>query len=220
MNIGLFGGTFNPIHNCHLIVAEEVHRKAGLDRVLFVVSNLPPHREEVIAAAHRLEMTRLAVAPYPAFEVSDIEVNRPGPSYTIDTVRALRRESPQDSFSFIIGLDAFMEIPSWREAETLLGLCNFIIVSRPSFRFRDITRMPLVGRVNESALQGLDRGEIDRVDHSLPGGHALLFLKVTPCPISATHTRRALVERHSLKNLLPPSVESYIIEKALYLDPA
>ena len=117
--IGLLGGTFNPVHNCHLSIAGQAQRALALDRVIFIPSGTPPHKsgESLAAAHHRLSMVQRAVADLPDFAVSDVEANAPETSYTIDTVRTLRA-TVKGEFWFIIGLDAFLEIAGWKSAET------------------------------------------------------------------------------------------------------
>ena len=130
--IGLLGGTFNPVHNCHLSIAGQAQETLSLDRVLFIPSGVPPHksRDSLAPAHHRLRMVQHAVAGLPGFTVSDVEANAPDTSYTIDTVRTLQ-ETVKGEFWFIIGLDAFLEIGGWKSAETLLTLTNFLVLSRP-----------------------------------------------------------------------------------------
>lgn len=183
MRLGLYGGAFNPIHRCHLVVAEAANTRLGLDRVLFIPTGDPPHKppSEFTPAAHRLEMVRLAIAPHPHFQVSDIETRRPAKSYTIDTVRELRTIHPAGTrFTFIVGLDAFTDIASWREPERLLELCEFAVVSRPGFLFKSLESLPILGILDAAALARLDAGQVEAQEIRLKGGTSLWGLPIPP----------------------------------------
>jgi nicotinate-nucleotide adenylyltransferase len=220
MRTGLLGGTFNPIHNCHLQIALEILERFPLDQILFIPSGIPPHKVEpdIPSGAHRLEMTRLALLPYPRLEVSDIEVRRSGPSYSVDTLRVLLPKLEGEVF-FILGVDAFLGIESWKEPEHLLTLCHFIIVSRPEHPFSSLGQIPLIDPVDPVLLKKIDAGEIDRLTltpPSIPGAKTLTFFKVRPCLMSATDVRKRLREGIELKNFLPEAVQSYIMDNNLY----
>lgn len=134
MRIGLYGGTFDPIHVGHLRAAENAREELGLDLVAFLPSAVPPHRGAPLSPAQdRLAMARLATAGYPAFEAWDVELRREGPSYTVETVAALLAERPADSFVLVVGADTWPEIPGWREPERLLRLVEVAVVDRPGF---------------------------------------------------------------------------------------
>lgn len=221
MRIGLLGGTFNPIHNGHLQIAREVYKKLRLDSVLFIPSGAPPHKpdEEIPSAEHRLEMTRLAVQNLPSFKVSDIEVKRPGKSYSIQTISDLKSLHPSDTLFFMIGMDAFYEIPTWKEAERLLTLCHFVIVSRPGHPFSRTPDFGPLRGVDRSALAALDRQERDLYTFPVTDDAAIHFMITTPSPISASAIRQKIAAGQRVKNLLPEPVESYIIENNLYKAP-
>jgi len=133
MRIGIFGGTFNPIHCGHLRSAEYVREAFSLDRVYFVPAARPPHksREEIVSAEHRLRMVELAVADNPCFAASSIELERAGPSYSIDTIRYFLSTLRPAALAFIVGIDAFRELSSWKEYETIPALCDIVVTSRP-----------------------------------------------------------------------------------------
>ncbi len=134
MRIGLYGGTFDPIHLGHLRAAENAREELGLDLVAFLPAAVPPHRGAPLSPAQdRLAMARLATASYPAFEAWDVELRREGPSYTVETVAALLAERPADSFVLVVGADTWPEIPGWREPERLLRLVEVAVVDRPGF---------------------------------------------------------------------------------------
>ncbi len=221
MKIGLFGGTFNPIHRCHLTIAAQVRERLPLDQVLFIPSGEPPHkpRNHMAPAHHRLEMVRLAVAGDPALKVSDVEVRRPDTSYSIDTVRELRRQyDPATDLVFIIGLDAFLEFPSWRQAPDLLRLCHFAVVSRTGMAFASLANRPPLPSIPRVKLEFLDSGGQDRLEVAIPGPGSmrLTLLRLPPCDISASDIRRRISGRMDVGALLPAPVESYIMRARLY----
>lgn len=220
--IGLFGGTFNPIHTGHLLIASELRERFSLDSVIFIPAGIPPHKKkkEVINPFHRLRMVELAVAPYKYFTVSSIEVYRHGPSYSIDTVRALQNETGDSAeLFFITGIDAFLEISTWKHADRLLGLCNFIVIQRPGYRFDELKGigLPALLGVSSSELESLDRGEISRLSITMTAKSSLYLERITPCDISSTELRRLIHDGKEVKNLLPEKVMSYIIDQGLYL---
>ena len=219
MKIGLFGGTFNPIHNCHLTIATHIRERLPLDRILFIPTGDPPHKPQdgLAPASHRLEMVRLAIASDPAFSVSDVEVRKPTKSYSIETVRALREHyGPDVELSFIIGLDAFLEFPGWRQAPDLLRACRFAVVSRTGFSFARLADLPPLPPMPRPALEALDRRTQDRLDVPVPSGTSLTLIRLPPCDISASDIRRRLRNRERVSSLLPAPVESYIMRHRLY----
>jgi len=219
MKLGLYGGAFNPIHRCHLLVAETARSRLGLETVLFIPTGDPPHKppSDFIPAAHRLEMVRLAIEPHPYFQVSDIETRRPAKSYTIDTVRQLQKIYPLDTrLIFVIGLDAFKELPSWREPERLLELCEFAVVSRPGHLFKSLEKLPILGIRDAAQLERLDAGQVEVLEVRLASGKPLWGLPIPPCNVSAKDIRNRLGHRESVENLLPATVSSYILTHNLF----
>jgi len=214
MKLGLYGGAFNPIHRCHLLVAETARTRLGLDTVLFIPTGGPPHKppSDFIPAKHRLEMIRLAIAPYPYFQSSDIETRRDAKSYTIDTIRALKETYPPNTrMVFIIGLDAFLELPSWREPERLLENCDFAVVSRASFQFKSLEKLPILGIMDREHLARLDAGQLEKYAFRLKSGRSLWALAIPPCEVSSQEVRKRLKSKQGIENLLPTAVESYIL---------
>lgn len=219
MRLGLFGGSFNPIHNGHLAIARQAHEILKLDRTLFIPTGDPPHKRDgaLAPAQHRYEMVRMAIAGTSAFELSDIEIARKGKSYSIDTIRELQRQyGPATTLFFLIGLDAFLDLPSWREPDALLAACSFVVISRPGQLFQNLTTLPFLRNVPLNRLAPLDTGALDRLDLPLPSGHTIICLPLPPSPISASDIRHRIQRGAMLANLLPPSVESYILRQQLY----
>ncbi|HHY45276.1 MAG TPA: nicotinate-nucleotide adenylyltransferase [Firmicutes bacterium] len=198
--IGIMGGTFDPIHFGHLRAAEEVRQGFGLERVIFVPSGRPPHKaaEEVTSPEHRYLMTLLATADNPYFEVSRMEIDREGPSYTLDSLRELRRlYSPEKALYFITGLDAVLEITSWNGYMELFDLADFIAVTRPGYSVQTLNDL------------GVHLGEerFSRI-HPFP---------VTLLAISSRDIRKRIREGKSVKYLVPDPVMKYIEKERLYL---
>jgi nicotinate-nucleotide adenylyltransferase len=219
MRIGLFGGTFNPIHNCHLTIAAQVRERLSLDRILFIPTGDPPHKpqESLAPAHHRLEMVRLAIAADPSSAASDVEVRRPEKSYSIDTVRALRNQyGASADLVLIVGLDAFVEFPGWRQASSLLPLCHFAVVSRTGQAFAALADRPPLPPIPRPDLEALDSGAQDRLEVPISNGTRLTLLRLPPCDISASDIRRRIRSRTGVAHLLPAPVESYIMRARLY----
>lgn len=219
MRLGLLGGTFNPVHRCHLEIAAQCRSRLNLHRILFIPSGDPPHKPPgSLAPAHdRMEMLRLAIGGQSAYAVSDIELRQPGKSYSIDTVRSLRKEfGPTTDLFFLIGLDAFVDLPNWREPEDLLTLCSFTVLSRPGRAFRDLAMFPLLPSLDATILADLDAGRRDRYDVPLTQGRSVIFLATPPCTVSASDIRARIRGGRPTGNLLPAPVESYIIRRGLY----
>lgn len=210
MRLGLFGGTFNPIHYGHLRAAEEAREKAGLDRVFFIPAGNPPLKSgELADAALRLSMTRLAAASNKHFETLDIECAKGGISYSVDTVALLKESHPSDELFFILGSDAFMDIQGWMQPERLVGLVDFIILNRPPQTLKDVLSSPYL-------MAGIGRRAEGVYGATLLGGRSALFLNITALDISATAIRKLIREGKSVKYLLPEKVESFIMSNGLY----
>lgn len=214
--IGILGGTFNPVHYGHLAAAEEVRDRLKLERVLFVPSFLPPHKheEDIPSAIQRQEMVRLAIVSNPLFKLSDIEVKRGGRSYTIETIEGLAPMYPGAELYFIMGLDSFLEIRTWKEWERLLTLCTFVVLSRDAYRFRDLKELGLPGPTGEE-LSLIDSGAKDHVTLRSEG-ITLALLRIPLYEISSTDIRQRVRSGRSIKYLLPEQVEHYIIDNKLY----
>ena len=218
MRIGIFGGTFDPIHKGHLSIARETRRRMKLDRVIFVPSGLPPLKSQRLVQnpRDRMAMVRLAIANDPYFDFSDLEVNRSGKSYTVETVATFGRQCPGADIFFILGIDAFLEIESWKGADRLLGMCHFVVVSRHGFFFQQMRRVTKLIRIDPDILVALDQGKRMRKQVLLKKGKSLFLLKLPPCAISSTLIRERLKSRQDVKNFLPGAVKSYILKNRLF----
>ena len=213
MRIGLFGGTFDPIHWGHLRSAEEVSEAFGLDRLYFIPASVPPHKRGQTAtpARDRLQMVRLGAAGNPRFSVSTVEIARPGVSFSIDTVREFAAKKRRgDSLFFIIGLDAFREIGSWKDFAGIFPLCNFIVTSRPGSRERD----PLGG--TGVAVKRLFCYDFKQKIYRHRSSTRIFFIELTDIAISASEVRALVRRGKSIRYLVPPTVEKYIKRRGLY----
>jgi nicotinate-nucleotide adenylyltransferase len=212
--LGLFGGTFNPIHYGHLRSAEEVVEALGLHRLWFIPAAIPPHKtsREITTYEVRAEMTRLAVGDHPVMAVSDIEGRRPGRSYSIETIRQIRREvGPAWELYFILGLDAILEISSWKDYSELFSLCHFVVLDRPGY---DRSRLEAV--LLREVHPGFQRLEGEG-GFRHPSGYKVIFLSTTLLDISATAIRRLVRQGRSIRYLLPEAVREYIITNKLFM---
>lgn len=215
--IGILGGTFNPIHYGHLAAAEEVRERLKLDRIQFIPSFIPPHKQEedLPSADQRMAMVRLAIAGTDSFEASDIEITRGGKSYTIDTIETVRRSYRDAELYFITGLDSFLDIQTWKEWERLLTICCFVVLSRPGYSFSRLKKLDFM-RAAANELETLDTGtETERVIETAVSS---VFLESIPLyDISSTDIRKRIRENRTVKYLLPEPVETYIIQHKLYV---
>ncbi|GEM_PF-105378 len=225
MNLGLFGGTFDPIHAGHLAVAQEVIELALCDQILFIPASSPPHRENSIVTAieHRREMVRLAIAWIPAFVLSDIEIK--GPSYSYHTVEAIREMHNDDTnLSFIMGLDNLFDLPHWRNPQLILKLCDLIVVSRPGWKFKPIVESQYKDffgiDIDSEHVEALDAGACNKLviypKQQLKPQRSITLLQVHSIDISSSSIREAITKKQEAHALLPTSVKSYILKSRLY----
>jgi len=217
MRIGLLGGTFNPIHLGHLHIAEQTRTRLGFDQILFIPTGDPPHKslKTLASTQHRLEMVKLATKDSPRFRVSEVEIFSTEICYTIDTLRKLKTQVQGELF-FLVGLDAFLDLPTWKAADELLTQANFVVVSRPKVQFSQIKRLPIRPPISENDLNSLDNKKQDHLEIQTSPRSTLTLLALPPCNISASTIRKNLKQGLSAADWLPPSIESYIIEKRLY----
>lgn len=210
MRLGIFGGTFNPIHYGHLRAAEEIRYKINLDRVIFIPSGNPPLKSsELSDAVHRYAMTKLATDSNVNFVVSDIELRQTGKAYTVNTLERLFEIYAGDELFFVLGIDAFLDIPNWRQPDRLIGMIDFIILTRPGFDLKDIIKSPFIsGRIKTDRIIG--------ETITLKGGREAIIVDISPLDISSTEIRRLVGEDKSIKYILPEAVEKYIYTHNLY----
>lgn len=217
--IALFGGTFDPIHAGHLAVARAAQRRFHFDELHFIPAAHPPHKpaNELLPFAHRFAMVALACAGHPRFVPSLAESGTDGAatraSYSVDTVRRFQSElcRPADRLYFLLGADSFLEIATWKDYQTLLGLCDFVVASRPGFPSNALQRaIPPELLAPESRDSRRERGAI-RLRHT-----AVHLLDTVASRVSATAVRQRLDRGQSVRGLVPRGVEEYIIKQALY----
>ena len=197
--LAVMGGTFDPVHYGHLVAAEAVRVEYNIDRVIFIPAGNPPHkrRQNITGAEHRYRMTRLAVSSNPFFEVSRLEIDRKGMSYTVDTIKELRHLCGSGSdIYFITGADALLDILTWHKIDELLGLCRFVAVTRPGYRNSDL------------------EGQIEKLKDSLHSD--ICMTEIPSLAISSTDIRNRVREGRPIKYLLPEAVEEYIFETGIY----
>lgn len=218
--IGIFGGTFNPIHLAHLRTAVEIREGFGLDAVYLIPSASPPHkgRADLAPAADRMAMVQAAIAGHSGLRTSDIELKRQGPSFTIDTVCAFRRYLPEDTWLYLIlGLDAFLEIETWKSYQDLLHTIPLIVVNRPDAQGR---LQPSVSRaVSDLMSQGALEGytcSMDTPCFTHCEKQPIFTFKVTAMTISASHIRGQIRQNRAIDFLVPEAVRAYIDAKGLY----
>ncbi len=187
MRIGILGGTFNPIHIGHLILAEEAREKLALDKVIFVPAYLPPHKDnlDIVPAQDRYNMVRLATKENKYFSVSDIEIKRDGRSYTIDTAREFKRIYPRDELYFITGSDLLKYLNDWKDLSEIISMVKFVVATRPGYPLEEIPSY-----ISTVAIRAVD--------------------------ISAFEVRACIRENKSFRYLVPDAVLGYINRKRLY----
>lgn len=211
--IGLFGGTFNPIHLGHLRSAEEICESFALDRVIFIPASYPPHKDkgDILPASLRGEMVRLAIADNPRFAFSEVELQRPGKSYSVETIAHFRQQyGPETELYFILGLDAFLEINTWKEYAALFALCHFIVMTRPGFE-KNFTPEHLPVEMTKDFCY--DAQKDGYAHHS---GFFIFPKEITALDISSTKIRENIRKRRTVKYLLPESVEAFVYQHNLY----
>jgi nicotinate-nucleotide adenylyltransferase len=200
LKIGLMGGTFNPVHLAHLVAAQDARELFGLDQVWFIPCSRPPHKSPgwLASGADRAAMLKLALKGVDWARVSEVELKRGGVSYTVETLRELRRLHPAFRFHFILGTDSLVELHQWREIDALLKLCRFVTIGRPGWD---------PGALNERSL-GLVKPWPARLLAQVRTGHMI--------GISSTEIRKRAAKGLGLSYLVPDAVARYITKKALY----
>ncbi len=200
MNIGVLGGTFDPVHNGHLILADVAEEQLDLNEMLFIPAGQPWLKTEriVTSAQHRLHMLRLALDDRPHFRISEMEIERPGPTYTIDTISALKGGlNAGDELFFILGQDSLMQIPQWYRAKELVQLCYLAAAPRP----------------------GVKKPDFKALEAEIPGiKQRIMLMKEPKVDINATDIRERVARGLSVRHLVPEPVNRYIKEQKLYID--
>ncbi|UCG10374.1 MAG: nicotinate-nucleotide adenylyltransferase [Dehalococcoidia bacterium] len=199
MKIGVLGGTFDPVHLAHLAVAKAVKAELGLSEVIFVPAGQPWLKADnyISAAEHRVQMVRLAIAGKSYFRLSTVEIDRPGPSYTVDTMAELREQiGAEDELYFILGWDNLAELPRWREPARLIKLCYLVAVPRPGYPVPDLKKL-------EGKIPGIAR--------------RVIVMDKPQLDISATEIRKRLTRGKPINDLVPEAVAEYIKRHGLYI---
>ena len=202
MRIGIFGGTFDPIHIGHLVLAEQCREQCQLDEVWFVPAAEPPHKREatISPAKARCEMVEFAIAGHPQFRLSTVEIDRSGPSFTVTTLEQLHAEDPDRELFLLIGADSLRDLPLWREPRRILELATVVAVNRG----------------NRPAP---DRATIDaRLGPAVSS--RLLFVEMPGIDVSASDVRRRVAIERSIRYLVPRAVETYIRQRNLFVEPS
>jgi nicotinate-nucleotide adenylyltransferase len=199
MRIGIFGGTFDPVHMGHLILAEQCRDQAGLDQVWFMPSAHPPHKSDkpITRFEQRCEMIELAIAGHPAFRVERIEKELPPPSYTAETLAELHRRHPDNEFFLLMGSDSLPDLPGWYEPRRVIAQAGLVVVPRP----------------------GVMLWTAERLATALAVDVATVRLRFVACPmieIASRELRRAMADGLSIRYLVPRAVEEYIRDRKLY----
>jgi nicotinate-nucleotide adenylyltransferase len=213
--IGLFGGTFDPIHCGHVKAAEKVQNIFSFDRILFIPSYIPPHKEsvDVASAEHRLKMVELALSSFDRFFPSSIEIDARGTSYSIVTLNRIKETFPQTEIFFLLGIDAFLEIDTWKDYEDVLEQCSFIVMSRPGFRL-DEAKEILTEKYNQRMVELSEPLEKENEGLFV---HKIYLLSINTMDISSSEVRERVAKNQPIRAMVPENVENYIKERHLYL---
>jgi nicotinate-nucleotide adenylyltransferase len=212
--VALFGGSFNPIHYGHLLLADQVRERLGLDRVLFMPAAAPPHKAagQLASAPDRYAMVALATAGHPAFAVSDLELQRPGRSYTVDTIEALRAAG-DDQLYLLIGSETFLDLLSWKEPARIASLARIVVVPRAGTGFDP------EGRHAQKVLEEIGQPRFVRATGPAPAD-GVLIVDAVSLPISASDLRQRASRGQSLAYRVPEAVIAYIRARRLYQEEA
>ena len=217
MKIGIYGGAFNPVHYGHLRTAEDVYERLSLNKMLFIPSGKTPFdKPDLARASDRYEMVEKAIRGNRHFIISDVETKARGRSYSVDTIKKLSSVYENADFYFILGIDAFLDLPAWKEPEKLLDMTNLVVISRPGYLFSIISASPYIKGVSKRVLSDLDKGKLTDYSFSISDEQKGYLVNVTGLHISASLVRSQVFKGESIRYLLPDSVKSYIISHNLY----
>ena len=218
MKIGIYGGTFNPVHYGHLRTAQEVAEIMCLDRVIFVPAGETPFdKPDLAEGTHRYKMVKSAIAGNSHFMISSLETRTRGKTFTVDTITSLADKYKKSDFYFILGIDAFMDMPLWKNPDRLVNLTNIIVISRPDFTFAGLSQSPYLNKVPLKILRDLDKGKLDLFSFDVSTKRKGFLVNVTALNISASRIRELIRAGKNTDYLLPESVKSYIIAHTLYV---
>ncbi len=198
MRLGLFGGTFDPVHYGHLLLAEQCREQCALDEVWFLPSGSPPHKQDarITDGKHRTEMLKLATAGHPAFVVNDLELHRSGPTFTVETLRDMRERYPERELFFLIGADSLHDLPTWRAPAEILNLATLVAVNRGDRPLPEV--QPLLDRIGEIPATRIQLITMPGID------------------LTATDLRRRVAAGKSIRFMTPRAVEMYIEQHGLF----
>lgn len=197
MRTGIMGGTFNPVHNAHLLIAELAREEFNLDRIIFMTGGNPPHKDGVISPQHRFNMTHIAIEGNERFIDDDFEINRSEKSYTVNTLEYLKEKYPDDELFFIVGEDSLEDLPTWYEPERILEMCSLLVFPRKS-------RETLMGTLNKMT---------DKF------GKRILPISAPVIGLSSTDIRNRIRDGKTVKYMIPDRVIEYIKQHNLYGEP-
>jgi len=220
--IGLIGGTFDPVHNGHLHLAEQAQKFFDLERVIFIPAFRSPHKLilEPESCEHRLSMLALALENRPSFSMDQTEIKKNAVSYTIETLKDLKSDHPDWKLFLILGADAFQAIDTWKQSSQLLDFSNILVGTRPGVEFK----------ISETIKNKLSLSETESNNHASKfetelmvlenhkKGAQIIFFQISPLDISSKDIRQRIIQKEEIKNLLPPSVDHYIMKHRLYRD--
>lgn len=206
MRIGLFGGTFNPIHLGHLRGAEEVREKMNLDKIIFIPAGNPPLKNiDIIEPKHRFMMTKLAIKNNPFFEISDLEIKKGGKSYTIDTLKYFKKLYSTDRIFFIMGIDSFCELNKWHKPEEIVRMVDMVVMARPGFSLSEIENSKFIEKKLSIKCYKLKNSS-----------KKVFYIPITPFYISSTNIRKSIFHGKSIRYFVSEEVRKYIEKNNLY----
>ena len=212
--IGLFGGTFNPVHSGHIRAAGIVQRRFLLDRILFIPSYIPPHKHtaEIDSPFHRLKMVEIALHAFSHFVPCSIVIDAKGKSYSIITINRIKKLYPKSLIFFILGIDSFLEVDTWKDYEQLLEQCFFVVISRPGFRLSEAKKI-LDGKYREKMYK-LSKSEVIKDEKLF--SFRIFLLPLDALDVASTEIRGRIKRENSIKGMVSEDVEAYIRKKRLY----